>query len=90
MPTIFITIYGKVQGVFFRASAKEIADSIGVKGWVKNTLEGNVEVLASGNDQQLEKFIEWCSRGPSNAKVTEIKVDRVNDTDAPDFSIRRF
>ena len=41
MPTVHLLISGKVQGVFFRATAKDVADEIGITGWVKNTDEGD-------------------------------------------------
>jgi acylphosphatase len=74
MPTIHLTIKGKVQGVFFRASAKDKADEIGVRGWVKNTDDGNVEAMVNGNKEQLQKFIEWCKTGPPRAVVTDIAI----------------
>ena len=72
MPTVHLTIKGRVQGVFFRATAKDVADEIGVKGWVKNTEEGHVEVMASGTDEQLQHFIAWCRVGPKKAIVTDV------------------
>ena len=50
MPTIHILVKGKVQGVFYRATAKEMADRYGITGWVRNTEEGNVELMASGKE----------------------------------------
>ena len=72
MPTIHLIIKGKVQGVFFRATAKDVADEIGVTGWVKNTEEGNVEIMATGSEEQLDKLIEWCRKGPKRAIVTGV------------------
>ena len=89
MPTVHIMIKGKVQGVFFRASAKEKASALGVKGWVKNTREGDVESVASGNEKQLEAFIEWCRQGPSKAKVTSLEVTPINDQSFEGFQIER-
>lgn len=70
--TIHLVIKGKVQGVYYRASAREAANKSGIKGWVKNMPDGNVEVLASGSKEQLEKFVEWCRRGPKHAVVHEV------------------
>ena len=72
MRTIHIRISGKVQGVFFRASAKEIADKLKITGWVKNTPEGDVEIMAEGVPDNIEKFIQWCKKGPSNAVVSHL------------------
>ena len=70
--TVHLAIEGKVQGVFYRASAKEIADEIGVKGWVRNTEQGNVEITLTGTDDQINDFVSWCWKGPRRAEVTNI------------------
>jgi acylphosphatase len=74
MPIIHLLIKGKVQGVYYRASAKEAADSAGITGWVKNTREGHVEALASGSEADIQRFIAWCKRGPERAVVSEVIV----------------
>lgn len=74
MYQIHILISGKVQGVCYRASCKEYALSIGLKGWVKNLDDGSVEVLAQGEKVNLEKFIAWCKQGPPQAKVEEVRI----------------
>ncbi len=70
-----IRIKGKVQGVFFRASTRETAQRLGIKGWVRNLSDGTVETVAEGEDDALEKFIAWCKKGPENALVTDIDID---------------
>ena len=65
-------IYGKVQGVFFRASTKEVADKLGVSGWVKNLPDGRVEVVAEGRD--LSEFIKWLHKGPPGAVVEKVEI----------------
>jgi acylphosphatase len=87
MPTVHLLIKGKVQGVFYRASAKEAADELQITGWVRNTDEGHVEIAATGGDEQLKKFINWCKHGPSHAVVTEILTDKVPDTRFERFKI---
>ena len=72
MPTIHLLIKGKVQGVYYRASAKEVADRLRVTGWIKNTREGHVEVLASGSEDDVRRFAAWCKRGPERAVVSEV------------------
>ena len=90
MPTIHLIIQGKVQGVFFRATAKDIAISLGLTGWVKNTREGDVEIMASGEAESLEKFTQWCRQGPSQAKVTNVIFGQLNEEEIfQGFSIRR-
>ena len=89
MKTIRIRISGKVQGVFFRATAKEMANKIGVKGWVKNTREGNVESIATGSTTQLAQYINWREEGPAGAKVSEVIRTETDDTEFSDFVIVR-
>jgi acylphosphatase len=72
MPAIHLLIKGKVQGVYYRASAKEVADRLHLSGWIKNTREGHVEVLASGHKEDLRRFVEWCKQGPERAVVSEV------------------
>ena len=89
MPTIQLIIKGKVQGVFYRASAKEKAEDLGLTGWVKNTPEGYVEIMATGEMDVLEKFITWCKKGPSRAIVTEVQLQSVNEKKFDRFRIER-
>ena len=89
MPTIRVLIKGKVQGVYYRASAKEMAEETGVTGWVRNTEEGDVEALASGTAEQLQKFIDWCRIGPSHARVTNVIVNQEEEQVFEKFRITR-
>ena len=70
--TIQIIIEGKVQGVFYRQSAKEKADRLGIRGTIRNLKSGSVEIVATGSSVQLEQFIRWCNQGPPRAVVTNI------------------
>jgi len=69
-----IRIYGQVQGVFFRSYAKEVADRLGLVGWVKNNPDGSVETVAEGSKEKLEEFVKWCKKGPSGAMVEKVEV----------------
>ena len=89
MATLHLTIKGEVQGVFYRATAKKTADELGITGWIKNTDEGDVEALATGSTQQLEKFISWCKQGPAKAKVVEVISTEQKETPFESFSIIR-
>jgi acylphosphatase len=73
MVTKKITVYGIVQGVGFRAFAQEVAVTLGVKGWVKNTEEGNVEILAQAGGENIDKFINQLYVGPRGARVEKIE-----------------
>ena len=69
-----MVIHGQVQGVFFRSHAKEVADRLGLVGWVKNREDGSVELEASGNKDKLEQLVAWCRKGSSSAIVGEVEV----------------
>jgi acylphosphatase len=89
MPTVHLLVKGKVQGVFYRASAKEIAEELGVTGWIKNTEEGDVEITAKGSDEQLQKFIEWCKIGPRRAIVTGVETSELEEASFKGFEVIR-
>lgn len=74
MKHINIKVTGKVQGVFFRASTKAVADQMGVKGLVKNEKDGSVYIEAEADEITLELFIDWCHEGPEKAKVENVSI----------------
>ena len=69
----YALVQGRVQGVGFRYSAIREANRHGLKGWVRNTDDGDVEVWAEGPEEKLDLFLEWLKRGPEYSRV-----DRVN------------
>ena len=69
-----IIVKGRVQGVGFRANAKHVADSMNIRGQVKNLLDGNVWILAEGEELVMEDFIAWCRSGPAMAVVKEVEI----------------
>lgn len=89
MPTVHLIIKGKVQGVFYRATAQEVAEELHVTGCVKNTPEGKVEITASGSEEQLQKFISWCKQGPPKAVVTNVSVNQIAEEEFDGFKIVR-
>ncbi|MCS6785094.1 MAG: acylphosphatase [Candidatus Caldarchaeum sp.] len=68
-----VRVYGRVQGVFFRASMKEEADRLGLEGWVRNNPDGTVESLIVGDEAKVKELVEWCRKGPPSAKVSKIE-----------------
>lgn len=86
---VTINVIGKVQGVFFRVSAKEKADELGVLGTVKNEKDGSVFIEAEGNEENLNRFIEWCKKGPSKAVVLEVKIEMAKPKQFHTFEILR-
>lgn len=67
-------IFGSVQGVFFRAETKKIANQLGIKGYIKNEADGSIIVVAQGNNAALKKLEKWCQKGPSGAQVKNIQL----------------
>ena len=66
-----------MQCVFFRATAKYIADDLGVKWCVRNLPDRNVEIKATATEESLQKFIDWCKQGPPKAKVENVTVEEL-------------
>ena len=69
-----LVITGRVQGVFFRTSALEQAQSLGVKGSVQNLPDSSLEIEAEGSRYALEDLITWCRHGPPDAQVEDVFV----------------
>ena len=76
-------ISGRVQGVFYRASAQRYAQSLALSGWVRNRRDGRVELLACGDEAVLETLEKWLEIGPEYAKVTNIEVTSENPSIMP-------
>lgn len=68
---------GRVQGVFYRATAASRARELGIAGYAKNLVDGRVEVLACGEDGDVTAFVEWLWTGSSGSKVTSVEVTEV-------------
>lgn len=86
--TMHFIVSGRVQGVWFRASTREQAMLFGLTGWVRNLPDGRVEVLATGDEQQLRQLKAWLKHGPEMARVTELKVEEMEYHEFDNFSIR--
>jgi acylphosphatase len=89
MKTLRIIVSGKVQGVFYRATTKEVADKLGIKGIVKNLPDNNVEIKVTGHEEQLQRFIDWCKQGPSRAKVAAVISEEIPTEQFQEFKIIR-
>ncbi len=76
-----VIIEGRVQGVFFRHSTREMALRLGLKGWVKNRRDGGVEALFEGDREKVDQMIQWCHQGPSGARVKNVDVTWERYTD---------
>jgi acylphosphatase len=69
---IHLLVRGRVQGVYFRASAQREAKRLGLTGWVKNRDDGGVEIVAEGEEDQVKDLLVWAQHGPSTARVEEV------------------
>jgi acylphosphatase len=88
--TISITITGKVQGVYFRQSAKEKAIGLGLTGQIKNLRDGSVHIIATGTQEQIKTFTDWCKKGPPRAEVAGAEIIELALQLFENFSIVRF
>lgn len=89
MKSVSITVTGKVQGVFFRASAKDTADRLSVKGFAQNMPDGSVYIEAEGDEENLKQFIGWCKQGPPRASVSNVNVVEAEPKSFQRFDIKR-
>jgi acylphosphatase len=80
-------VSGHVQGVFFRASTREQALSLGVTGYVRNLRDGRVEVLACGSAGAVDALCRWLSEGPPGARVSNVQCETYAAAAPPTFQI---
>ena len=80
MRTIHAFISGRVQAVGFRYFTITKAQSIGINGWVKNTSDGRVEVVAQGEEQRINTFINQLKKGPSTSDVKDIHIEELDQS----------
>lgn len=83
-----VVFKGTVQGVFFRANARDCALSRGLTGWVRNRRDGSVEAVFEGEEESVRDAIEWCATSQPHARVEE-KAVRLSEAtgEFSDFSI---
>jgi len=71
---IHVFISGRVQGVFFRYTSKELAEQLGVTGWIRNLPDGRVEAVIEGDEDKVEEMLEFFHKGPPLARVDKVEV----------------
>ncbi|WP_028108124.1 acylphosphatase [Ferrimonas futtsuensis] len=81
MKRLLVKVTGKVQGVWFRASAQETALRLGVTGYVRNLDDGSVEMLAQGADRAVDAMLDWAHQGPPSAQVSDVLVSDYDGSD---------
>lgn len=86
---VHVIISGRVQGVWFRATTKQKAEQLGLKGWVRNTYDGCVEAVFEGEENLVKQMIDWCHRGSPLANIENVEVKNQDVTNSfDDFSIK--
>lgn len=85
---IHYRVYGRVQGVSYRAAARTAALHLGLCGWVRNMPDGDVEALACGSVDALQQFTAWLWQGPAQARVTRVVQAPAPDSTCSDFVIQ--
>jgi acylphosphatase len=81
-------VHGRVQGVFFRAEARDRARSLGLAGWIRNRHDGAVEAVFEGELERVESMVRWCERGPSGAAVESVDVEWEEPQGERGFEVR--
>ncbi len=86
MKAINAFVSGRVQGVTYRQSCRQVGRSLGLVGWVRNRTDGRVEVWAQGEADACDRLADWLWTGPPAARVSGVETDTV----APDLTLRDF
>jgi acylphosphatase len=84
-----VIVHGRVQGVFFRDTARRMAESRGVAGWIRNREDGAVDAVFEGAPDAVESMIRFCREGPRGAEVERVEVLEEPTEGAEGFSITR-
>ncbi len=89
MKTIVLVVSGRVQGVYFRAFTKKQAIKFEIMGFVSNKENGDVEIVAQADQENLDNFINWCHEGPLMAKVENVDINELSTSEIfSNFEIR--
>jgi len=84
-----LNVFGKVQGVFFRALTKDAAERLGINGFVRNEPDGSVYIEAEGAEEKLNQFIEWCRFGPPRSRVEKFEMTEGEARGFTSFQVKR-
>lgn len=87
MKAVSLRIRGRVQGVYYRGSAQDEAERLGIAGFAHNEPDGSVSAFAQGEDAAVDAFISWCRRGPSSAHVTSVDVREESPREMKSFRV---
>lgn len=84
-----IIVKGKVQGVFYRASARQKAEQLNITGYAHNQRDGSVLIEAEGDEASLKEFVMWCRSGPPNANVSDVAVTEKENVGYLSFTVKQ-
>ena len=84
-----IQVFGKVQGVWFRASTQKKALELGLVGFVQNRPDGSVYIEVEGEAAKVKQLVQWCHLGPKHARVGRVQVEGAEAKGYTDFQIIR-
>ncbi|HID98532.1 MAG TPA: acylphosphatase [Thermodesulfobacteriaceae bacterium] len=85
----FVFLNPPIKGVFYRASTRDKARSLGLTGWVRNLPDGRVELVAEGDADKVDQLILWCNHGPDYSRVERVQVsEQTPEGEFEDFSVR--
>ncbi|MEP1097727.1 MAG: acylphosphatase [Cyclobacteriaceae bacterium] len=82
-----IQVLGKVQGVFYRATAKTKADDLRLVGWIRNEPDGSVVMEVQGDNARVSQMIEWCKEGPTFSRVDQVMEEPADPLSEESFEI---
>ena len=83
-----VKVHGRVQGVFFRDSARREAERAGVAGWVRNCSDGTVEAVIEGYEDAVARMVAWLGEGPRSADVEHVDVTEEEPEGLSGFQVR--
>ena len=83
-----VTVSGRVQGVFYRASTRDQAQALGLTGWVRNLEDGRVEAWLEGDESAIDQMTAWMRQGPEHARVAQLDQERCQAAGHKDFEVR--
>lgn len=84
-----VLVSGKVQGVGYRMATYDMAQELGLNGWVRNLADGRVEAVFEGSKDVVDKMVQWCRQGSGAAVVKDVSVDYKALEGISEFSVRR-
>jgi len=87
MKHLNIQVFGKVQAVGFRYHAQQKAEELGLYGFAKNEYDGSVYLEVEGEEKMLEKFVQWCKKGPNHSEISSLEINKDDFKNFSNFRI---